>query len=262
MRSKGKQTRTTRLAIFQIAVATLAVSSALSAAGDVWKTKPYTQWDEKDVSAVLHTSPWVKLNLSDLSSGQLSPTPPDVGGALDSSAPTPGRTNPATATVAPAPDNTDAPAPSAGTANKTYNVFWWSARTIREALARQAVLKHETTAEAAEKAVSATPESYQVLVSTPNMVTLEAHGADALKDGAFIELKKAKKKIKPSDVIFERAGGKLIGAIFSFPKKDASGAPVIDPDEKQIDFNVRAPGIWLRATFNVKQMSDAQGPDI
>ncbi len=258
MRSMTEPIRTSRRAIFRTALLDtfliVFAAAALYAAGDAWKTKPYTQWDEKDVAAVLHASPWVKLNLPDLASAQLSSAPVD-----SNQAPATGRTNPATATVAPAPD-IDAPA-AAGDI-KTYNVFWWSARTIREALARQAVLKNQTTAEAAEKSVAGIPDTYQVLVSAPNMAAIEARGADALKDGAFIDLKKAKKKLKPTDVTFQRASGKVIGAVFSFPKKDESGAALIEPDEKQIDFNLRTPGIWLKASFNPKQMSDVQGPDL
>jgi hypothetical protein len=265
MRSMAKPIRTAAWAIFQTgllhtlltALFCLLLAAVVYAAGDAWKTKPYTQWDEKDVAEVLHSSPWVKLNLPDLGSAQLSTAPVD-GGPL-AGEPATGRTNPASATVAPKPDSSDGPA--VGGDNKTYNVFWWSARTIREALARQAVLKQQTTPESAEKSVASSPESYQVLVSAPNMAAIEAHGADALKDGAFIELKRAKKKIKPTSVVFQRASGKVIGAVFSFAKTDASGAAVIEPDEKQIEFNLRASGIWLRASFNAKQMSDAQGPD-
>ncbi|HEY0704342.1 MAG TPA: hypothetical protein VGD60_16335 [Candidatus Acidoferrales bacterium] len=259
-----KPIRTTVLVILRT-VLLLVVVTAAYAAGDAWKTKPYTQWDEKDVSAVLHSSPWVKLNLPDLNSSQLSTAPLDNNGPGGASAPTGGSPstahgNPANATVAPTADTGDRP--SAGGAAKTYNVFWWSARTIREALARQAVLKHETTPENAEKAVATVPDSYQVLVSSPDMAAIEARGEDALKDGAFLELKKAKKKIKPTIVAFQRSAGKVIGAVFIFSKKDESGAPLIEADEKQIDFNLRTAGIELRASFNPKQMADVQGPDL
>jgi hypothetical protein len=266
MGSMAKPARTTARANLKIKLPPTILASilfaslgcALYASGEVWKTKPYTQWDEKDVAEILHSSPWVKLNLPDLGSAQLSTAPVD-NGPLGAGAPATGRTNPATATVAPKPDNSEGPA--AGGESKTYNVFWWSARTIREALVQQAVLRHQATPESGERSLAAIPDTYQILVSAPNMTTIEAHGPEALKDGAFIELKKSKRKIKPTDVVFQRASGKVIGAVFSFPKKDANGAPEIEPDEKQIEFNLRAPGIWLRASFNPKQMSDMQGPD-
>src|SRR5260370_36309863 len=33
----------------------------LAYAGDVWKDKPYKQWEEKDVRKILMDSPWVKI---------------------------------------------------------------------------------------------------------------------------------------------------------------------------------------------------------
>ena len=39
-------------------VPAILLAMAVYASGDVWKTKPYTQWDEKDVAAVLQSSPW------------------------------------------------------------------------------------------------------------------------------------------------------------------------------------------------------------
>src|SRR5260370_40531564 len=38
---------------------------ALAYAGDVWKDKPYKQWEEKDVRKILMDSPWVKTARAD-----------------------------------------------------------------------------------------------------------------------------------------------------------------------------------------------------
>ena len=38
---------------FRFSVLTILLAAAVYAGGDPWKTKPYTQWDEKDVAAVL-----------------------------------------------------------------------------------------------------------------------------------------------------------------------------------------------------------------
>ena len=46
-----------------LAVGMLATAAVAWAGGDVWKTKPYSQWDEKDIQTVLQTSPWAKLGL-------------------------------------------------------------------------------------------------------------------------------------------------------------------------------------------------------
>jgi hypothetical protein len=54
----------------------------------------------------------------------------------------------------------------------------------------------------------------------------------------------------------------VVGVLFNFPKKDAEGQPSISADEKEVGFNMRVSGAWLRASFNLKQMADSQGPDL
>jgi hypothetical protein len=238
----------------------LLIAAALYAGGDPWKTKPYTQWDEKDVAEVLQSSPWVKVDLSGPGALQTSSPIPDSGPAVGGGGGMPNRPNPST------PNTPTQIGGSQGgpldSAPATYSVFWWSSRTIREAFARRAVLKGSMTQENADKIVASNPDSYQILVNTANMTSYEAGGEDAFKDAALIELKKEKKKISAASVAFQKASGKVVGVIFSFPKKDANGEALIPPDEKQIEFSFRVSGGWLRTSFNLKQMTDMQGQDL
>ena len=44
--------------------AALVLCLAASAwADDVWKSKPYEQWDAKDVETVMRHAPWAKVNI-------------------------------------------------------------------------------------------------------------------------------------------------------------------------------------------------------
>src|SRR5271170_4467956 len=45
-------------------VALLAVATLAWAGGDPWKSKPVSQWTEKDVTDILLNSPWVRVNVS------------------------------------------------------------------------------------------------------------------------------------------------------------------------------------------------------
>ena len=244
---------------FRFSVLTILLAAAAYAGGDPWKTKPYTQWDEKDVAAVLQSSPWVKLNVS-------------LPGALSAADATPDY-NPGVSGPGPMPNRTASPSPTApqlgagdnatpGTAAKTYNIFWYSARTIREAFARRAVLKGTMTADNAAKIVATDPDTYQVVVSSSDMSFFEGRAEDEFKDAAYLELKKDKKKINPTSVAFQRSSGKVVGVLFSFPKKDAEGQPSIPADEKELGFSTKISGAWLRASFNLKQMADTQGQDL
>jgi hypothetical protein len=242
-----------------VVVPAVLLAVAVYAGGDVWKTKPYTQWDEKDVAAVLQSSPWVKLNVS--LPGGLGEAAPEYNPGVSGPGSMPNRTaSPASATPIPKVGSGDDPSP--GSSGNTYNLFWYSSRTIREAFARRAVLKGTMTPDNAAKMVAGNPDAYEVLVNGADMSAFQGRPEDALKDSAFIELKKTKKKISVANVVFQRSADKVVGILFNFPKKDAEGQPSIPVDEKEIGFSMRVSGGWLRASFNLKQMADSQGPDL
>jgi hypothetical protein len=241
--------------------AIVAIVTVAWAGGEPWKSKPYTQWDQKDVMAVLQTSPWAKVNLpisgawhpadtqaSDTSNIGVAGSKNEVnrvGGAETGQL---GGTEKQVAAEAVA---------------QTFNVFWWSARTIREASARRAVLTGKVTEDAAAKMVATPVDSYEILVNAPNMAIFQQRGEQAFMDTAFIQLHKSKQKLNPSKVEFQKdSTGKVVGAVFMFPRTTASGDPTISPDEKEIDFNLQIAGSWLRTYFSPKQMVDSQGEDL
>ncbi len=245
-------------------VSILVLAVLVWAGGDPWKTKPYTQWDEKDVQAVLQTSPWAKANVSAAGAWH-----PDGTTAADS---VQGTGSPAGGISGKSGSTSDGalPGQTGGTEKnmnagpQVYSIFWWSSRTIRQAAARNAVLHGTATPEQAEQMLASEPEFYQVDVNGRNMYIFQKRGEDAFKDAAFIELKKpSKRKINPVSVVFQKdANGNVTGAVFNFPKKDASGEPTISSDEKEIDFNLRIADAWIRVAFNPKQMVDSKGQDL
>lgn len=242
-------------------IGTLAIlaMAAIVWAGDVWKSKPYQQWDEKDVMAVLQTSPWAKVNVTASGSWHPADTTPITGGSVGYA----GGGNDTSHNNGAMPSQAGGSEKAANAGPSVYNIYWWSSRTIREASFRRQVLKGSTTQDAADNALKTAPDSYQILVAGQNMTIFKTRGEDAFKNTAFIQLKKTKKKFSPSKVEFqETPDGKVVGAIFSFPKKDASGEPSIDSDEKEIDFNLQVGDAWIRTLFIPKQMVDSQGEDL
>lgn len=242
-------------------IGTLAIlaMAAIVWAGDVWKSKPYQQWDEKDVMTVLQTSPWAKVNVTASGAWHPADTTPITGGSVGYA----GGSNDNSHTNGAMADQAGGTEKGANAGPSVYNIYWWSSRTIREASFRRQVLKGSTTQDAADNALKTAPDSYQILVAGQNMAIFQKRGEDAFKNTAFIQLKKTKKKLSPSNVEFQKtADGKVVGAIFSFPKKAASGEPTIDSDEKEIDFNLQVGDTWIRTTFSPKQMVDNQGEDL
>ena len=232
----------------------------LAWAGDVWKTKPYAQWDEKDVMAVLQTSPWVKTNVTAAGAWHPSDTTPITGGSVGYSGSSSDTSHVSSGATPDQPNGTER---NAAAGPSVYNIYWWSSRTIREASMRRQVLKGAVTQEVADATVAKVPDDYQILVAGQNMGIFQQRGEQAFKDTAFIELKKEKKKLTPTNVEFQKtADGKVVGAIFTFPKKDASGESTITSEEKEIDFNLRIGDAWVRTNFSPKQMMDSQGEDL
>src|ERR1700730_3979341 len=120
--------------------------AAIVGAGDVWKSKPYQQWDEKDVMAVLQTSPWAKVNVSASGTWHPADTTPITGGSVGDA----GGSNDNSHTNGAMADQAGGTEKAANAGSSVYNIYWWSSRTIREASLRRQVLKGSTTQDAAD----------------------------------------------------------------------------------------------------------------
>jgi hypothetical protein len=229
----------------------LALTLLAWAGGDPWKSKPFQQWDQKDVQQILQESPWAKSNLQASGAWQpLGQSATEGAGAYD--------TRSSTVMDGGAEKTRDALVGA-----KAYNAYWWSSRTIRGASCRQAVLAGAMTEAAAEKLVAEVPDEYEVRVRGNNMSIFQERGEKAFEDAGWLELKKSKTKLMPSRVTFDRdASEKVVSVTFYFPKKDKSGNPTIVSDEKEIDFFLKIGGSRLVTYFEPKKMVDTQGQDL
>jgi hypothetical protein len=242
--------------------AVAAIAAAVWAGGDVWKSKPYSQWDEKDINVILQNSPWARPGQQVQGTWRPADTQPaDTSnvGVAGTRTDTSNRSAGATTNQPGGAQSQEA----AQTSQLSYNVFWWSSRTIREANLRSQVLKGASTQEAADSTMKQNPDSYQILVAGKNMAIFQQRGESAFKQAAFLQTHKNKQKLSPTDVKFQNgADGSVVAAIFSFPKTTASGEPLIAPDEKEVDFDLEINGSWLRTNFSPKQMVDSLGEDL
>jgi hypothetical protein len=248
-----------RMAVRKLIFGILAIAILASlawAAGDPWKSKPYTQWDEKDVRKILSDSPWSKIVQV-----PAAWTTGDSGGSTLPSA-----------TQEHSPDGgvmgggVGAPKPEAAPQIPLANfaVRWISARTVREALLRSQVIAGQMKEDEAEKRAALPVDTYQVLVAGPDMKPFQGVDEKALLEKAFLITKKTKQKIPTAGVEFERGpdGKTVLAAAFSFPKKTESGEPTIAMDEKGAEFNCSIGGANIRATFEIPKMDDSQGRDL
>lgn len=255
-----------KLAITSIAILAMA---ALAWASDVWK-KPYQQWSKKDVIKILADSPWAKStriaatwerndNGMPMSNPQVQQ--PQMGGQQPGSRP--GAMGGSPGVSSGPPNGGMQGMQPGGTPMAVYIIRWVSARTIREALVRDAELNGQMNESQAKAELSGSPSAYEILVAGPDMLPFEQTTEDAVKKECYLEVKKSKQRIEPLKVEFQRSpdGQKVRDVVISFPKT-ANGQPTIGPDAKGADFSVSLARARIHASFDFSKMSDAQGRDL
>ena len=250
-----------------LSAATLLIAASLIwASGDPWKTKPYQQWDAKDIQKIFNDSPWSKT----LQGG--NPLTSAKGGGGDNIEETtnssnrnlvtrPGQDPHGSQSVASGPD-TSLPVDAPG--QWVYVFRWVSSRTIRAAAARREVLAGHLKEEDGAKQVAAPIDTYQVLVAGTYMGAFQGANEARLKAATFLQTKRKKEKIAPIEVKIERSpdGKSVQSVVFSFPKTSSTGEPTISPDEKGADFGTSAGGQKIGASFDFSKMEDSKGRDL
>lgn len=249
-----------------VALSAILLLAASVWAGDPWKDKPYTQWDEKDVKKVLFDSPWAKevIVTAKWRSGKGGGgSGSGGGGGRDSSGPanvSSGNTGygPPGGVTARTTDMEQ----EAATAEVPFVVRWASARTVREAMARNAMMHGMSEADAA-KFASETLETYVIVILGNDMTPFAKTAEDALKSKTHLKMKKSKTELVPIKVELQRPkdSPKIVGAAFYFVKKSESGEPTIAADEKGMEFVCEVGGVTIKTNFDPSKMATAKGAD-
>jgi hypothetical protein len=241
----------------------LLLAAAVWAGGDPWKSKPYQQWDAKDVRKVLDGSPWARsvqveapwLN-GDAAAGGTD------GGSTAQPGPARGGQSPRTGPGGGAADAASGGPQTAALA--TFLVRWASSRTIREALVRNLILAGQMKEDAAAQELAKPVDTYEIVVAGPDMKPFQSVDEKILQNGAFLIDKKTKQKVPPTSVkIQNSADGKSVQSVaFIFPKKSDSGISTIADDEKVVDFLCVVTNVKIEASFDTSKMMDTSGRDL
>lgn len=245
----------------------LVVAGLAFGASATWKTKPYQQWNANDVKEVLTNSPWVKHTTvtatwkKSLLSGdtgvqdQQNPTspagPPRPGAAAGS-------------TGGAQSNNQQQPSMAPPGSEVPFLVRWSSSVTVREAVARDAVLNGHSSEAQAEQYVGQAPTAYQILVYGMDMTPFTDETNDTLKSKAYIEVKSSKEKLAPSsvEIVKDPDGKKIESVLFSFPRQNAGGQPVFTDTDKQARFDCKLKDLHLDTEFDLRKMIGKNGPDL
>ncbi|HTU33789.1 MAG TPA: hypothetical protein VMF66_08310 [Candidatus Acidoferrum sp.] len=228
-------------------------STVLFAANKPWKTKPFQQWDAKDVQQIMTNSPWVRVTTvprSWLSVAEKN-VPPEqqIGGGVRSM---------------PGPGGATSRESEASQQQLNVYVYWDSAHVMREASARNAVLHGTMNDSDADKYASAQQEEYQIVLYMADMTPFVKNDEKFFLDKAYIQTRRGKLKLPPSQIKYDRnSSGGLKDVIFFFPKKTSSGEPTVAPNEKEVSFECKfGGGSGVHVNFDIQQMSGAGGPDL
>lgn len=255
-------------------------------ADDVWKSKPYQQWELKDVQKILADSPWahlVHVTASWRKPGDttlpLEPggtTPGNYGTQSGSGASGGGATSvPSSGSMpgGPASANSGSLAQnqailnSANTPEATFAVRWFSAHAVRQALARAQVLGGAMTEADAAKALADEPTEVAITVVGQDMTPFLTVEEKDLAAKAFLQPKK-QGKIPAAHVSIQRIPGRkpddrtsIAAVVFYFAKKSASGDPILAPNEKNVEFLCEAGKATIKTSFDLSKMALSSGPD-
>jgi len=257
--------------------AVLAVAAIAFAASDPWKSKPYQQWDEKDVQKVLSDSPWAKVVQVDATWQKGGGQAPSSGLPQGSSAGAPSGGGGGRPGMGGGGAGGGGGAPGggggmgggggdmgSGPPQAQFTVRWASSRSIREALVRSAVLSGKIKEDEGEKQLAQPSDEYEVLISGSQMTPFQSAEEASIKDRSVLTTKKGKQKIVASKVEFERSpdGKTIYSILISFPKKSATGEATVGADEKGAEFSCSIPSVNIKTSFDFSKMYDSQGRDL
>jgi len=230
----------------------LLLGGTLLWAGDKpWKAKPYQQWTEKEIEAILTDSPWVRV--TPIQRTWLPGPEKNIAPQGRSSGGTRGQTPPAS------PANTAPVGAGEDVQEVNVEVYWQSSRVMRAATARQAVLHGEKVD--VDKYASQPQDEYQIVVRMQDMTPFRQHDEKFFQGNAFLQTKKGKDKISPTHVVYERNSMGLVqDAIFSFSKTTSSGAPTVSSEETEVQFSCKIADSTVRVGFRPRDMVDQSGP--
>ena len=259
-------------------------------ADEVWKSKSYQQWELKDVQKILADSPWahvVHVTASWRKPGDKT-IPVEPGGSAPGNYGTQGSSIPggagagASDPIAPSsgsmpggPSNANSGSlaqnqailNSSNAPEATFAVRWFSARAVRQALARAQVLSNAMSEADATKALADEPTEVAITIVGQDMTPFLAADEKDLAAKAFLQPKK-QGKMPATHASVQRIPGRkpedprsIAAVVYYFAKKSASGDPILAPNEKNVEFLCEAGKATIKTSFDLSKMALANAPD-
>jgi hypothetical protein len=256
-RRPGMKRGEARLVVVLLAAA--AGSGVCAGGGQAWKKEAFEKWTDKDIQEVILHSPWsravtVEETWKPLTEAEAEAAMQSVGGTAPS--------EPASAVGMPLPMEQGESSQTRGQ-DVMFNVYWMSSHTMRAAMARRSILHGEGDPKAAEAYVSAPMTGYQIAVTGMEMQPFQRTSEGKYRELAWLEIEGGEGKLVPSKVTYQKNKiGLVTAAVFYFPKVNGSGAPLISPRTKKVEFTCKVGESTIHARFDPRKMHDARGQDL
>jgi hypothetical protein len=222
---------------------------------DFWRSKPFTEWSEKEVQRMLQDSPWSHtVNLASTASqfpsvGRQRPNstpddipgpPPNIGGGID---------DPIGRSASNGRGTTVDPMDGGAAEKVVVIVRWHSSLAIKQALVRFKYGSEAGTSPEAKKMAEAVDPNYIVVVTGIPKMLLRGD-SDAVRKFLIQQTSisvKGREAMKPVDVMLHSENA--IDAYFAFRRN-----PPITVEDKDVDFATNLGGSMLRQRFHLKDM--------
>lgn len=211
------------------------------------KAKPWTEWSEKEVTKMLNDSPWGQTQTStDTSQMTFSPTTPKTlpSRPLDS------------------PDPSGSQGALNQSVNLNYRIRLLSAKPIRQAFARQVMMKNPQLTEQLKQFAEQTSNDWIVVAvdfdsadrrfSGPAMQAFNSANPAQLKTNTYLETKEGKRVFLEKYLQPNNDG---MGAKFIFPRM-VNGEPFVKADSGYLRFySELSSSIKLNMRFKLQDMT-------
>jgi hypothetical protein len=207
-----------------------------------WKERPWREWDRADVRKILYDSPWARHSVQTKRDMEFDlPDPGPTGNELRGYH---------------AKESIDDHA-----VTTEYYVRWVSSRTMREAWLRRESLLAQSSMSG--QPTPAALDEFELAVGGRDLSIFENVPKGTLQKKSFLAVSDSRGKIVPNEVEITRSGdGKVRSVLFRFPKRTATGEPVIAKHETKVWFFAQGENAEIRVTFYPQTMMDNLGMDL
>jgi hypothetical protein len=220
-------------------------------AADFWTTKPFTEWNEKEVSKILTDSPWTeKLSLSSGAGPTVSSGDGRTGGGGGGRGSRGGGPQGDSTTADPGIDGGGGGGFGGSSSSVTVTMLWQTALPVKQALAKRQYGAEAGTSPEAKAKLERVDQVYVLtLIGMPGYTLAAAQGDKkaALLESTFLSVI-GKPPLKAVDV--QVSGGRGTGNVsFLFPK-----TTTFTIDDKEMEFSSRFDKTMVKKKFKLKDM--------